>query len=855
MPVRRFRLGAHEVDLNRQVVVGPNGTTQTLTELEAALLGHLADRAGTLVPKPDLLREVWGYAPGVRSRAVDYTVRRLRLKLEPIPKAPVYLLGVYGSGVGLEGMAPLDEPSPTGGSAEPPPVPLDLFVGREDALERLGSWIDDGARIISILGPGGGGKTRLVHEALRRGVLPAVRWVSLGAVDDAAGLGSAIAQALGRMDSDAAAALQGQRGWLVLDEGERCTALLQDALPHWLQGAPNLGVVLTTRERLGIAGELPLWLGPLSARASARLYEARAAAAGALHPPGDAQVTDLVDALEGLPLAIELAAARAGVRTVDDLLATLDRPLDTLADGGRSLRTVLEWSWALLPADDAAVLARCAVFPGRFGREAAEVAAGPAAVAALDRLRNRSLVRAFPGTRRTFLLALGVRALAEERLPAASRYAIEDALAKWAQDRAEGPTGRTWIRDELELLRSLQHRLALRSPAAALALATRIAPTMAERGMAQAALESLSGAPATSAAAVVRGQMLAMLGHREDARLVFDAALESSDPTVLARARLDLAELDMMLGQSTKGEEHLTEALRLCTACGDAPGVATATQRLGLAARLRGDLPRALHRARESLRLWQHLEDPDGVAGARLDYGLLLRNLGKLVEARRELQHALATFEATGNVRRTATVRLNLGVLCASQGDRELAMHHYTASMVLQEKVGNRRAATVLQLNCASIAMFSHQADKAEAHLEAAGTAAAELDDPRLASLTVALRGILRCVQGRQLEALALLQRAVAQLVALGAGPTASWFATYIGVIGALEQVPVAMGVPPACMALVVAAQAVAAGTSATAALSAMAPAELDTEDGRFLAGWLTELSAGLPDPAAPQPA
>lgn len=846
----RILLEGIELDLARRLVVHADGRTVRLTELEAGLLAHLAARPGGLVSKDELLREVWGYAPGVQSRAVDYTVRRLRKKIEPDPRAPVHLVGVYGGKLGLEGvLAPVPaagRPARGRRSRSLPTPPIDAVIGRQSERSWLSATIADGARLVVLLGPAGIGKTRLLLEAAHTLGPEPVRWLDLGAegpVGTEAAAEALLADCLGGAPTSAS------RGWVILDEAERGAAALQAALPRWLAAAPGLRFVVGSRRRLSVPGAALLWLPPLSEAAAVRLFEGRAAAAGALLAAGAPETVRLVDALERRPLAIELAAVRAGVRTVQALLSAVVEPLACLQDprpGGRSLRAALLRSVELLNIDERAVLGKCAVLPGRFGRAHAEAVAGPGAVAVLDRLRDHSLVRAHPGPQRSFELMLGVRALALETLSDEDRCAAEDALVAWMAGRVGEERPRLlpldWMRGELALLRALHDRFATRDPGVATRLAVWAAPVLWERGCSAEALRRLGPVPPGSLAGLVRGRLLGELGRYDEALAVLEVAAEHEEQRLRGWARLTLAGVVLITGEPQRAEPLLRLAVADMTTTGDDRGLALALLRQALALRFLGRAEEGLAVARRARPVWERVGDPVGLAVCDVDTGLMLRVLGQLGEARRLLKRALPVFEERGVLRRAARLRTNLGVLAAERGDRKLAGAHYRAALGLQQQLGNRRGEATVRINLGSIACQEGLIGEAEAHLREALDIAEELGLGVLRATALGGHGVVRFFEGRRFEALRELEAAARALDGRAFLHNAAWCVTFAGVIRALEGLPPATGLPaPACPELVAAAERLAAGdrSGAHEVLRALPREGLERDDGRALLAWL----------------
>jgi predicted ATPase len=292
------------------------------------------------------------------------------------------------------------------------------------------------ARLVTLTGPGGIGKTRLALECARRLEQDgrAVRLAELAPVTDGKRLPDALLTALGRGESILArhredpverltAAVRHRETVLVVDNCEHLVDDVALLLSRCLARAPRLRVLATSREALGIFGEAVHAVGPLPPAETLRLFSERAAAsdpAFALTDENTPVVERICAALDGLPLAIELAAARLRSMSLDDLaarlgdrFAVLNRGDRTAAPRQRSLRGVVDWSWELLDAAERRLLARMSVFNGGFDLAAAEAVCG-ADVDAVADLVDKSLVQRLPEGR--YRLLETVRDYAAERL-------------------------------------------------------------------------------------------------------------------------------------------------------------------------------------------------------------------------------------------------------------------------------------------------------------------------------------------------------------------------------------------------------------------------------------------------------
>ena len=295
----------------------------------------------------------------------------------------------------------------------------DAFVGRSESLDDLKQRLDDGARLISVVGLGGTGKTRLVTRFAWTvlGQFPGGVWFcDLSEARSADGIVHAVAQGLdvplGNDDPvvQLGHAIAGRgRCLLILDNFEQVARYAEPTLGKWLDRAADARFIVTSREVLGLTGEQVLALAPLSQSEAGALFMRRAEAAKTGFEPGaddKAAIAVLMNLLEGIPLAIELAAARVRVMSPRTLLSRMSERFKLLSSsGGRvdrqaTLRAVFDWSWDLLSLPEKAALAQLSVFEGGFTLEAVEGVLdlsrydeAPWPVDVLQSLVQKSLVR------------------------------------------------------------------------------------------------------------------------------------------------------------------------------------------------------------------------------------------------------------------------------------------------------------------------------------------------------------------------------------------------------------------------------------------------------------------------------
>ncbi|WDV51241.1 BTAD domain-containing putative transcriptional regulator [Streptomyces coeruleorubidus] len=398
---------------------------------------------------------------------------------------------------------------------------LTSFIGRESDIETIRGDLT-AARLVTLLGPGGAGKTRLSQEAAEtvRHAMPGGVWLAeLAPVDDPAAVPEAVLTAVGARETVLyGASAEGIRAavadrlddpverlaehcsrprmLLILDNCEHVAEAAARLAEKLLERCPGLTVLATSREPLGVPGELLRPVEPLPEPVALRLLADRGAAArpGFRIDDDPEACAEICRRLDGLPLAIELAAARLRMLTPRQIADRLDDRFRLLTSGSRTvlprqqtLRAVVDWSWDLLDEDERDVLRRLSVFAGGCDLPAAEAVCGPAALEALGSLVDRSLVVATPpgesgdGEMRYRLLETVAEYAAERLEESGQRADAERAhltyfreLARTTDPLLRGPDQLAAIRRlerEYENLRTaLRHAVALRDEQEALCL-------------------------------------------------------------------------------------------------------------------------------------------------------------------------------------------------------------------------------------------------------------------------------------------------------------------------------------------------------------------------------------------------
>ncbi|WP_155349610.1 BTAD domain-containing putative transcriptional regulator [Acrocarpospora pleiomorpha] len=594
------------------------------------------------------------------------------------------------------------------------PEPLGDLIGREDAVTEVRTLLEKN-RLVTLTGSGGVGKTRLALETARGLIFPDGVWLVELAAIDGSGLAGAVMAALEVQDlgeDRLISAMRSRNLLLVLDNCEHIIDDVAKLVDTLLRAAPNLRILATSQEALALPGET-VWSVPpldvpsptadlttLDQSSAVRLFVTRATAAArnfTLDTDTAPAVATLCRRLDGIPLALELAATRVRALGVHGLVARLDDRFRLLATGHRgapprqqTLTAVIDWSWELLTDPERIVLRRLAIHADGCTLEAAEAVCGtPDVLDLLARLVDRSLVTVSHGPEGPrYRLLESVAAYCVDKMREADEYhELQDRHRAYYTDLAEqaqlyGPDQRTW-------LRRLDAEAANFRTAVNLRLVNALTWYWFLRGRlteARRALETALSQPGTALAA---DRATALAWHAGIALLHGDTADKSArreaalalftdDPARKARAQWFLAYTASDTGDLAACATLLDEALATFRQLGDRWGEAAALSTQAKLAHVRGDLSALGAAAERSNAIFTELGERWGQLEATGWLGARAERAGDYDEAERRQRDGLAIAEEFGLWAEVSTRLSWLGWIALQRGD-------YAQSRLLSE--------------------------------------------------------------------------------------------------------------------------------------------------------------------------
>ena len=621
------------------------------------------------------------------------------------------------------------------------------LIGRTTELESVDRWLASGGRLLTIAGPPGVGKSRLAHELVARQAGSVI--CDLTACRTADDVERAVQQALGGVSrARLARVLAAFEGTVVLDRFEHLVESARGLVDTWT-ARPGPRFVIASREPLGLLRESVIALGPLAEADAVELYRVRA------RRTVDAGLaSSIVKKVDLLPLAIELAAARASVLSEREVLARLEAGI--LDSPSSSLRATITWSIDLLSPEERTTLLHCAVFRGPFDGRAAEAvvrtevedprSAGDT-IACLVALERKSLAHraATASTDSRVVLYDAVREVALEALSlecdlddVAARHAHHfRELAAAVLDGSDATTARALAREVADLAAALAF-FHDRDPAAAAKLAIAIDLAHVGQAPSNAHLELLSTA--------VR------------------CAARAGDRVLSAKALQARARAHRLRGAAHRAARDLRAALALARGAGSPIVEADVLRLLGVVARQLSRPLRARTLLRRALELYEGAGASGGAAVVLDDLGVVAHDLGELTVARDSYERALALERVVGDRRFEGITLGHLGLIAHELGDVEGAEAFYREALAKHRDSDDRRFEGFAHAFLATAMVERFDLEGAERSLEAAAAIDARLGDVDSGVLLAGIGCAVAAASGRIALGREILVRAQLEL-------------------------------------------------------------------------------------------
>jgi predicted ATPase/DNA-binding CsgD family transcriptional regulator len=622
------------------------------------------------------------------------------------------------------------------------PIQLSSFIGRERAIAELKHLLPT-TRLLTLTGAGGSGKTRLALQVATNLLLEfehGVWWVELAALTDPVLVPQQVISSLGLSEQPGRSlldtlsdALQTKKLLLVLDNCEHLITACAHVVETLLRSCPSLHILTTSREGFNIPGET-IWLVPslrvpdayhlpptegLVKYEAVQLFIERASAvlpAFRLTQQNAQALAHVCRRLDGMPLAIELAAARVKVLSVEQIATRLDDSYRLLASGSRTalprqqtLQATIDWSHNLLPEKERILFRRLAVFMGGFTMEAAEAVCAENGLEQnevldlLSHLVDKSLVAVVErGGETRYRLLETIRQYGLDKLPefgetASLRRSHRDwylGFAERAASQVMGAEQAKWF-DRLE----------------------------GEHDNLRAALAwSLESGEAEKAArmGVAIWRFWQVRGYMSEGRRWLERALAgfSEQTSVRAETLLAAGVLASLQDDYDRAKTLLQESLGVCLELADRQGAGYALCSLGILAHSEGDYQGAVIFFEQSLQLFREVEDRYGRTLALAGLGLTLLYLGNYERASVLCEESLALSRERGDPRSIASALTNLGIAMLERGEDERANVLCEESLALRRKLGHKGGCAHTLIILGRIAMHQGDYDQAIACYE-----------------------------------------------------------------------------------------------------------------------------------------
>jgi predicted ATPase/Tfp pilus assembly protein PilF len=674
------------------------------------------------------------------------------------------------------------------------------LLGRESELNRIMDLLDQGRPLITVTGPPGIGKTRVAQAVLTRARESRLftedglvfcdlseAWSVADVVDVvASSLDAHLSSGEGSESSVSllGRAIQGRGPILmVLDNFEQLVDLAPDTISPWIDLAPEARFVVTSRDGLRLRGESRIVLPPLETQEAAALFVATAQRVKESFTVGEGEdeaLAALVQRLDGIPLAVELAAARATVMSPRRMLERIDKRFQLLKHGPSdgtprqaTLRAAIDWSWDLLSEPERAALSQCSVFRGGFtlddGEAVVQIEGDEDVLDLLEALCGKSLVRALDdssGVR--FGIYESIRAYATEHLEAPDapggvfeRHAdhfLNHAEKQILEFGSPEGTDLDWVEANRDNILAICSRFETSDPEQSARAALCIAHSHLRRGPYDSLLTLLEGIPALTNADpklqtrlhLAKGSTESIMGRRDAALANLEAAdgLAEGTPTACNVA------LHLGLHHLRGGDfEPATAALERAIALGETEGRDRLLARAWVSM---GMTHEAVARFKEAEECYTRASDIAGALGDRWELARTRSKMGSLcsfvagrqAEARSHFEWALSEARAVGDSFIAAGTAYNLGRLELNGAQHEDAEAHLCESLVAYRDMANRVSEGFVRMGLGLLHLDRGSADIARDELSLADEILSEVNHALAGAFTQMTMALALLIDG-----------------------------------------------------------------------------------------------------------
>lgn len=658
------------------------------------------------------------------------------------------------------------------------PIQLTSFIGREKEMKDVKEALKLN-RLVTLASAGGSGKTRLALQTAAEVIDEyenGVWFVDLAAVNDPALLLSTMIDALGIEEESKKTEerslidfLKDKEILILLDNCEQLIDTCADLTERLLSSCPNLKIIATSREALNCAGEqtyrIPSLTQPepnsadtpeqLAQYESVRLFIERALAvnpAFRITNENSTALAEVCSRLDGIPLAIELAAARTRVLTVDKIHERLDDRFNLLTGGRRTalprqqtLRALIDWSYDLLSEKERILWSRLSVFSGGWTLEAAEVVCSDETISKIEildllgQLTEKSVI-IFDETRNRYRILESIRHYGIEKLSDGNEIFLRhlnyfSELSERAVPELSGVNTKLWMDkidvDHSNFICAIEWSVKNNNSEKGAVIASALGRFWSTKGhystgirLNENILQSYGALSESLKSTLLNwiGVLKYSQGDYEQAKKYSEESLdifrEIGDKKGISDSLNCLGRISVNQGDYEKGKKYSEESLAIKIEINDKKGMADSINNLGAVSYYHGDFEQAKKYFAENLDIRKTLGDKKGMALSLNNMGGILYTQGEYEQARKYFEESLNIKKEIGGKNGIADSLNNLGSLSTFQGDYEQAKKYYEESLAIRKEIGDKKGIADSLNNLGSLLSYQGEYERAKIYSE-----------------------------------------------------------------------------------------------------------------------------------------